>query len=1530
MRIYLRKFLPPVFVSLTVCTAAFTYGGVAVWAQTATGLMAFITAVLCLFLLPQSKPEKTGSPVLKISLSFLGAWIILQSALIRFGYISVPAVNSYSSLYSKLFIWLSYALLARAVHIICRSRTLLRFVTFAIIGIASFEAMLGIASLYTDLGIFSVLVGGGRAVGTFSSGNSFGGFLVISLIITVGVTLTNLLVSIEHISKRGMSILHVSNSSDYKILGTVALVVSTIIQIIAIVISGSRGALIAVLLASSVLVIWFGLRNRNKSTGRYTMLFIVALAAFLAVIGIGGTYAVSVGRFQELSNAHSAALPRLVIWKAVLGMIRSFPFGIGPGSFSSMFTMFQPYGFNLNRVYHAHNDYLELLAELGIPGMVFMVSALIALLAGAVRNLVPLAKGNSIWIRRSALLAAFAALLHAAVDFNLSSRPGVAVLFFVVLGMITSLPLNKKADKVKGYSARAVFKMIAVAAVALPLVVHQLRFAVASVLTERGFAAAGGRTSIYFMLPVPDMSPRDAIAELERAVAVMPRSSHSYVMLGRSRLTVYDRKLQDVVRQALDANPAIPPAVIRNQVAAVMRGDENEVLKLARNDLKSALAIAPDSAEVQAYSALVAGRLAAAADSGEVSDQSLAELMILSGSLVKRVPNDFAINSIVFKALAKGGESAYIESCPELQELAKYTGLRLLRLNSGAVANVLREFYNLKISPKVILNAPDIPLQVIWKIYKYYSNNDDAENSLISLQALASALDEQGAGRRTLLKPSIIVAQQKRYRAKLVLERCRWYLRTKKFFDYMQYAPQRTDVLKSYVDKEINKFAGSSAADLRFRYSALDKLRNGRGIDASHIQECYDMAVDSGKDSITLNSILSPLVLFGADKKDRAEYLKRFTEPVFRHRVELMKIWDAVAMGNYDSAAATLKNLAAENPDDPDIYASVVKNARLLGPDHEIVEKSGLRLKEISPEHYIGMQLMGGRVEFSGVTAEPNHISTFWRFRSPVSSDLYVYLLCRDSKNKTVFSRAVGFTKACPVAFGNGNPKPGIMFKVDFSLTEAVSKSTRLIVGLKSKSTGRFVVSEEGLPYFECYDWFDLLEDRNVFRYRNLPPENVCRAFGIYKDIPKESFSHNLHRIFDNPRFYPLLEGKRRKTDPSTWQPCLSAAGIVEQAASAAEKAFKDNPELLMFPLGINDGQEWCECDACCRLFPRDNRDLPASQRWWSEPYWSFVNKVAEKVMETNPDKRIGAIAYSNVVMPPSFNLQSNITVYVCQDAGGHFDKKDCTRDRKILKDWVDVCSDVGLYNYAGLVSWVFPRYCRDEIASDIRYASELGIERFYIENAWVKGIDGPLPWITQKLIDDPRLDPKKLQQEYCRYLFGTAAETMDLYFDYLQEVWASADSGKWFDGLFKIDEQARRYPPDVRRQMYKYIGIARKSAHGDKSVLKHINQVAAPLRLSEAFAAEYDLMQSLRMPITSMQSLTAAESRLAALQAAINSRNKLIAELPYKSWGKSAMRALSASEMGTTLERWDKKEAELTENIGRNIKVIRNAIQDL
>jgi hypothetical protein len=168
----------------------------------------------------------------------------------------------------------------------------------------------------------------------------------------------------------------------------------------------------------------------------------------------------------------------------------------------------------------------------------------------------------------------------------------------------------------------------------------------------------------------------------------------------------------------------------------------------------------------------------------------------------------------------------------------------------------------------------------------------------------------------------------------------------------------------------------------------------------------------------------------------------------------------------------------------------------------------------------------------------------------------------------------------------------------------------------------------------------------------------------------------------------------------------------------------------------------------------------------------------------------------------------------------------------------------------------------------------------------------------------------------------------MDDYFNYLQQVWDSAEDGYWFDGLFEIYEQARRYPPEVRKHMHELLTNAEQTAMGDAVILRRIQAVAGPLELAGAFAAEYDIIQRLLAPPTNMKTLREAEDDLGRLREAIEKRRKLVRNLGRYEWGADALRALNAGNIEPTLKRWDRKETELIEQTESLIRILENAIR--
>jgi O-antigen ligase len=63
-----------------------------------------------------------------------------------------------------------------------------------------------------------------------------------------------------------------------------------------------------------------------------------------------------------------------------------FPAGTGLGSFDPLFRMHEPFDFlSLKYFNHAHNDFLEIILDAGLPGAVLLASALIWMILAGVR-----------------------------------------------------------------------------------------------------------------------------------------------------------------------------------------------------------------------------------------------------------------------------------------------------------------------------------------------------------------------------------------------------------------------------------------------------------------------------------------------------------------------------------------------------------------------------------------------------------------------------------------------------------------------------------------------------------------------------------------------------------------------------------------------------------------------------------------------------------------------------------------------------------------------------------------------------------------------------------------------------------------------------------------------------------------------------------------------------------------------------------------------------------------------------------------
>lgn len=199
---------------------------------------------------------------------------------------------------------------------------------------------------------------------------------------------------------------------------------------IAIVFSTSRMGLFSCLLT----LLFVGAALRLKSANRRST------AVSLALLGLVVTGALWIGvdvimeRFSQLSSEDALLQEgRTAVYKDTLRMIAAHPLGIGLERYRDVFRQYQTFRPQL-LMDHAHNDYLETIAEWGILPAVALWVVIFVIFARAFRSFLRTQSVERTTILMASMGGIFSILVHSLADFNLQI-PSNAMLFFVFVGI---------------------------------------------------------------------------------------------------------------------------------------------------------------------------------------------------------------------------------------------------------------------------------------------------------------------------------------------------------------------------------------------------------------------------------------------------------------------------------------------------------------------------------------------------------------------------------------------------------------------------------------------------------------------------------------------------------------------------------------------------------------------------------------------------------------------------------------------------------------------------------------------------------------------------------------------------------------------------------------------------------------------------------------------------------------------------------------------------------------------------------------
>ena len=289
---------------------------------------------------------------------------------------------------------------------------------FPIILVAAFEA---------GLGLLQQAVGepGTIARGTYINRNHFAGLLEMALPFAVIYPVA--------VMRRVRSRRH--SPAGPAVKASAVLAVAAVL-LLGIIYSLSRMGFLAALCSLLVMGI-LALSPGLSARGKFLIVGSITLSIMISFVFLPPDQLIV--RFARISSVEGiTAEDRVLLWRETLDLIAAYPlFGCGLGGYGSAFLKHKVSVPLVSSAY-AHNDYLQILAELGIIGFVIAAALMLAILAKAVRAALQNSDPNSRCLALACVGAIVAILVHSLVDFNLYI-PANAVLLAWISGISAGL-----------------------------------------------------------------------------------------------------------------------------------------------------------------------------------------------------------------------------------------------------------------------------------------------------------------------------------------------------------------------------------------------------------------------------------------------------------------------------------------------------------------------------------------------------------------------------------------------------------------------------------------------------------------------------------------------------------------------------------------------------------------------------------------------------------------------------------------------------------------------------------------------------------------------------------------------------------------------------------------------------------------------------------------------------------------------------------------------------------------------------------
>jgi len=300
--------------------------------------------------------------------------------------------------------------------------------------------------------------------------------------------------------------------------GQVAAASCFLLMFVALVASLSRGGMVSAAAAGCIMTLVAWLRARGRRSA-------LALAALFVAGFLVATFYAGPELLERLGQLRAAlARPfetrRATVALRALEIVGRYPaFGTGLGTFGAVFTSVQTAELGPGLYRYAHNDFVQLLAETGVAGVMVALAFLGALARLSYRRLKRMEMGADWWLTLGAAGSVGALTVHGLFDFNLHI-PANSFLASAVVGLLC---VSAASDKPRRPRSALIRQRPVLAAVSLACVA--LAMAAATAVAVRHYAG----TELMGERPASS-----GAAALSRACSLSPLDARPRGMLSRT------------------------------------------------------------------------------------------------------------------------------------------------------------------------------------------------------------------------------------------------------------------------------------------------------------------------------------------------------------------------------------------------------------------------------------------------------------------------------------------------------------------------------------------------------------------------------------------------------------------------------------------------------------------------------------------------------------------------------------------------------------------------------------------------------------------------------------------------------------------------------------------------------------------------------------------------------------------------------------------------------------------------------------